>query len=281
MKLAMPEVKSRPCFLTPVRINRNYPLFVFLPGMDGTGHLLRSQTQGLEKAFDVRCFAIPPNDSTAWEDLAEAVIHLIEAELVNIPSRSIYLCGESFGGCLAVKVALRSPELFDRIILINPATSFNQRPFLRWGSQLGRWVPDYFYGISAFALLPFLSALSRTSPNDRRALLDAMQSVPPKTVNWRLEMVTEFEIDERQFQKLTQPVLVIAGGADRLLPSDLEAERLVNLLPNAKKVVLPESGHTCLLEINVNLFEILKSQNFLDDSVPNTDVDSDLMPMVE
>ncbi|MBD1806002.1 alpha/beta hydrolase [Microcoleus sp. FACHB-SPT15] len=277
----MPDVKSRPCFLTPVRINRNYPLFVFLPGMDGTGHLLRSQTQGLEKAFDVRCFAIPPNDSTNWEDLAEAVIHLIEAELVNTPSRSIYLCGESFGGCLAVKVALRSPELFDRIILINPATSFNQRPLLRWGSQLGRWVPDYFYEISAFALLPFLSALSRTSPNDRRALLEAMHSVPPKTVNWRLEMVTEFEIDETQLRQLTQPVLVIAGAADRLLPSVLEAERLASLLPNAKKVVLPESGHTCLLEINVNLFEILKSQNFLDDSVPNTDVDSALMPMVE
>jgi pimeloyl-ACP methyl ester carboxylesterase len=190
--------------------------------MDGTGQLLRSQTEGLENAFDVRCLAIPADDLTSWEDLAGIVVNLIEEELKKRPPRSVYLCGESFGGCLAVKVALRSPHLFDRIILINPATSFNQRPLLRWGAQLGRLVPEYFYGVSALALLPFLSALGRIAPSDRRALLNAMQSVPPKTVNWRISMVTEFEVDETQLRRLTQPVLVIAGGADRLLPSVLK-----------------------------------------------------------
>jgi pimeloyl-ACP methyl ester carboxylesterase len=275
----MPEVKSRPCFLTPGRINPNYPLFVFLPGMDGTGRLLRSQTKGLETAFDVRCLAIPADDLTGWEDLATKVVNLVEEELKARPSRSVYLCGESFGGCLAVKVALRSPHLFKRIILINPATSFNQRPWLRWGAQLGHWVPDFVYPISALALLPFLSALSRTAPRDRRALLNAMQSVPPKTVTWRISMVTEFEVDEKEFRHLTQPVLLIAGGADRLLPSVLEAERLVNWLPNAKMAVLPECGHTCLLETDVNLFDIMKDQNFLEASVPNQDANSVLIPI--
>ncbi|HEY9901857.1 MAG TPA: alpha/beta hydrolase [Candidatus Sericytochromatia bacterium] len=260
----MPEVKSRACFLTPRHMNPDYPLFVFLPGMDGTGQLLRSQTEGLETAFDVRCFAIPPNDLTSWDDLADSVVNLIEKELNKRPSRSICLCGESFGGCLAMKVALKSPELFDRIILVNPATSFNQRPLLRLGAQLGHWVPDYFYGISALALLPFLSSLARIPPSDRRALLNAMQSVPPKTVNWRVSMVTEFDLDETQLHRLTQPVLIIAGAADRLLPSVCEAERLVKLLPNAKMVVLPDSGHTCLLETDVNLFDIINSQNFLE-----------------
>lgn len=263
----MPEVQSRPCFLTPRRLNPDYPLFVFLPGMDGTGQLLRSQTTGLETAFDVRCLVIPAYDLTNWEDLTDKVIDLIDAELEKRSSRSVYLCGESFGGCLALNVALRSPHLFDRIILVNPATSFNQRPFLRWGSQLGRWVPDFFYGVSALALLPFLSNLARISACERRALLNAMQSVPPKTVVWRLSMVSEFDVDETRLQRLTQPVLILAGAADRLLPSVLEAERLVNCLSNAKMLVLPESGHTCLLEEDVNLLEIIKDQNFLEADV--------------
>lgn len=263
----MPEVKSRPCFLTPKHINSNYPLFVFLPGMDGTGQLLRSQTEGLETAFDVRCFALPPNDLESWDDLATSLINLIEAELEKHPSRSVYLCGESFGGCLAVKVALKSPHLFNRIILINPATSFNQRPLLKLGVHLGPWMPDFFYPISSLALLPFLSALGRISATDRRSLLNAMQSVPPKTVTWRLAMVTEFEVDETQLHRLTQPVLIIAGAADKLLPSVQEAKRLGNLLSDAKMVILPYSGHTCLLENDVNLFEIIKSQNFLEPDV--------------
>jgi pimeloyl-ACP methyl ester carboxylesterase len=77
-------------------------------------------------------------------------------------------------------------------------------------------------------------------------------------------MVTEFDLDETQLHRLTQPVLIIAGAADRLLPSVCEAERLVKLLPNAKMVVLPDSGHTCLLETDVNLFDIINSQNFLE-----------------
>lgn len=263
----MAEVKSRPCFLTPRRLNPEYPLFVFLPGMDGTGQLLRSQTEGLENTFDIRSLAIPADDLTSWEDLAGIVMNLIEEELKKQPSRSVYLCGESFGGCLAVKVALKSPHFFDRIILVNPATSFNQRPLLRLGAQLGHWLPEYFYEVSALGLLPFLSALGRISPSDRRALLNAMKSVPPKTFNWRISMVTEFEVDETQLRQLTQPVLVIAGGADRLLPSVNEAERLLNYLPNSKMVVLPHSGHTCLLETDVNLLNIMKDQNFLEADV--------------
>ncbi len=263
----MPEVKSHPCFLTPSRINPDYPLFVFLPGMDGTGQLLRLQTEGLETAFDVRCLAIPADDLTNWEDLTDKVVNLIEEELKKRSSRSVYLCGESFGGCLALKVALRSPHLFDRIILINPATSFNQRPWLLWGAQLNRLLPESLYGVSALVLLPFLSNLARISPSDRRALLNAMQSVPPKTANWRVSMVGEFYVAQSQLGRLTQAVLVIASAADRLLPSVAEAERLDNCMPNAKMVVLPYSGHTCLLESDVNLFEIIKDQSFLDSSV--------------
>ncbi|HAX89713.1 MAG TPA: alpha/beta hydrolase [Cyanobacteria bacterium UBA11370] len=262
----MPEVKSHPCFLTPGSLNPAKPLFVFLPGMDGTGELLRSQTQDLVTAFDVRCLAIPADDLTNWDDLSHQVLSLVEAELKGQPSRSVYLCGESFGGCLALKVALLAPDRFDRIILSNPATSLSHHSWLLWGAQWVNWLPDWFYEVSALGFLPFLASLERTTPSDRRALLKAMQSVPGKTVNWRWSMLREFEIDEQQLKRLTQPILILASTADRLWPSLAEAKQLVNALPNAKMVVLPDSGHACLLETEVNLLEILKEQDFLSNS---------------
>ncbi len=260
----MAEVNIHPCFLTPKRVQPEYPLFVFLPGMDGTGQLLRSQTAGLEVAFDVRCLAIPRDDLTSWDVLTENVLDLIRTELEKNPQRSVYLCGESFGGCLAMKVAIASPQLFKRIILVNSASAFHRRPWYDWASQLASLVPSCLYQVGSVGLLPFLAALGRILPGDRRDLLKIMRSVPPETVLWRLSLLREFEVDDSQLRRLTQLALVIVSAADRLLPSMTEARRLVNTLPNAAMVVLPDSGHACLLEADVNLYEIMQNQNFLD-----------------
>ncbi|NEP59888.1 MAG: alpha/beta fold hydrolase [Symploca sp. SIO2G7] len=263
----MPRAKSRPYFLTLGDVSPNLPLFIYLPGMDGTGQLLRSQTKDLGTAFDIRALAIPPDDLSNWEELTIVVVNLIEETIKEQPSRLVYLCGESFGGCLAVKVALRAPYLIDRIILSNPATSFNQRPWLQWGGKLSCWLPESMYEASAFVLLPFLSSLGRMTHKERLALLDAMRSVPATTTNWRISLVSNFDVDEIQLGRITQSVLIIASGADLLLPSVREAERLVNCIPNAKMLVLPQSGHACLLEKDVNFFGLIEEQNFLPSSL--------------
>ncbi|WP_445638279.1 Alpha/beta hydrolase [Nostoc sp. DSM 114161] len=262
--MTTPEVELKPCFLTPKRLQPEYPLFVYLPGMDGTGQLLRSQTAGLEVGFDVRCFAIPRKDLTSWDVLANSVLDLIHAELEKSSHRPVYLCGESFGGCLAMKVAIKAPQLFKRIILINPASAFHLRPFLNWASQITYLVPSGLYDVGALGLLPFLASLPRISRSDRHELLRTMRSVPPETVHWRLSLLREFEIDEEKLRQLKQPVLLIAGGSDRLLPSVTEAKRLGNIIPNTEIVVLPECGHACLLEQDINLYEILKANDFLE-----------------
>ncbi|MBD2385412.1 alpha/beta fold hydrolase [Cylindrospermum sp. FACHB-282] len=264
----MPEVQLKPCFLTPQRVQPDYPLFVYLPGMDGTGQLLRSQTAGLETGFDVRCLAIPRQDLNTWDVLSKSVLDLIHAELEKSSQRPVYLCGESFGGCLAMKVSTQAPHLFKRIILINPASSFQLRPWYNWASQLTDFVPAYFYDIGALGLLPFLASLVRMCRTVRHELLKTMRSVPPETINWRLSLLRDFQVDEEQLGSLTQQVLLIAGGSDRLLPSEMEVRRLVEILPNSKMVVLPDSGHACLLEEETNLYEILKSQNFLESIAP-------------
>ncbi|MFN6566128.1 alpha/beta hydrolase [Dendronalium sp. ChiSLP03b] len=263
----MPEVELKPCFLSPKRVQLEYPLFVYLPGLDGTGQLLRSQTAGLEAGFDVRCLAIPRKDLTSWDALADNVLDLIHAELEKSSQRPVYLCGESFGGCLAMKVAIEAPQLFKRIILINPASAFHLRPWLNWASQLISCVPEFLYDFGALGLLPFLASLARMSRSDRQELLKTMRTVPPETVMWRLSLLREFNVNPEQLRRLTQPVLLIAGASDRLLPSVAEVKRIAEILPNAKTMILPYSGHACLLEEGTNLYEILQENNFLESSI--------------
>lgn len=161
-------------------------------------------------------------------------------------------------------MAIIAPQLFKRIVLINSASAFQLRPFLAWTSQLTYLVPSNLFNIGALGLLPFLAALARISRSDRQELLKTMRSVPPETVLWRISLLREFCVDEEQLHRLTQPVLVIAGADDRLLPSLAEAKRLVSIFPNSKMVVLPHCGHACLLETDTNLYEIMKANDFLE-----------------
>lgn len=240
----------------------NAPLLIYLPGGDGTGRLFYRQLEGLEKVFDIRCLEIPPDDLTGWDQLVEQVIELVKTELSERPRSAVYLCGESFGGCLALKIMLTLPALFDHLILVNPASAFN-RHWLYWASCLVCPVPEPIYRTFWLGFLPILAALGRIEADDRRALLTAVQLMTQETSIWRLGLLREFQISDQQLKQIEQPTLLIASGRDSVLPSISEAERLYQLLPQAKKYILPDSGHACLIEADVHLYDILQSAAFL------------------
>ena len=79
-------------------------------------------------------------------------------------------------------------------------------------------------------------------------------------------MLSDFDITDEQLLQLQQPVLLLASAADRLLPSLTEVQHLEKFLPHTQTVVLPHSGHACLIEADVNLYEIMKAHKFLVES---------------
>ncbi len=262
----MPDVDIFPYFLTPQETNPDKPLFIFLPGMDESEKLAVLQIASVKTAFNIRCLVIQPEYMESWDILADRVITLTQAELEATPQHQIvYLCGESFGGCLALKVLVKAPKLFERVILVNPASSFNRRPWIHWGSLFTRWLPQWLYQMFSVVVLPFLAAGSRMTSEARQALLESVRSVPIETSVQRLSLMRDFDMDEGRLQQFTQPVLLIAGKDDVLLPSVAEAKRLEKIFPDSRVVTLPHSGHACLLETDVNLYEIMQSVNFLED----------------
>ncbi|HHP7231667.1 MAG TPA: alpha/beta fold hydrolase [Xenococcaceae cyanobacterium] len=232
--------------------------------MDGTGRLFGTQTKKLAACFNLRCLAIPPNDLSDWDSLTYRVVKLIQEELATMGKDRFYLCGESFGGCLALKIAEAQPELIEKLILVNPASAFPDQPLLNWGIPLTRYlVPDWLHPTSALALLPFLAELSRIQRRDRQALLQAMKALSRDVVSWRLFLLQQFMVSEYRLSLFKGPTLAIASAADRLLPSVAEAKRLIKIFPQGKMTILPQSGHACLLEKTTDLFEILRKHRFL------------------
>ena len=238
-------------------------LLIYLPGGDGTGQLFYRQLAGLEQSFDIRCLEIPANDMTGWADLVEQVVALVQAELSQGARPAVYLCGESFGGCLALQVIRHSPALFDHLILINSASAFKRSSWLYWPSFLAFPVPEPLYRIFWMGFLPILAALERIEAADQQILLNAVQQMTQETSLWRVSLLREFQLGDAQIQQICQPTLIIASGRDLILPSVQEAEHLSRLMPQAQTLILPDSGHACLLEAKINLYDLLASARFL------------------
>jgi pimeloyl-ACP methyl ester carboxylesterase len=241
--------------LQPRPIQPNLPLFVFFPGMDGTGKLFHKQIDRLATRFDIRCLAIASDDLTNWSGLVDRSVQLISSELAE--GQELYLCGESFGACLAMQVAGRLKPKIDRLVLINPASSFGRLPLLAGGSALSGLLPDVLYPLSARILVNFLIATDRVAHPERQSLIDAMLSVQPQTAAWRLNLLRQFPVQSIVPELVDIPVVLIAGALDRLLPSLLEVRILGKMLPKSKTTLLPSSGHACLLERDIQLVDLL------------------------
>lgn len=170
-------------------------------------------------AYDQRDSGRTENGSAPYdlEILASDAAKLINFLLESSAGNSVHVYGTSFGGQVAQVVAARHSHLVDRLILgstwsvdrklndVN-ATAMEQLAQLR--GQLpnsAQQIAAFFFSQTFLAVRPETVELFRGTQRtvaqaERRALM--MQAAPPL-------------ID---FADITAPTLLLAGGADRLIP---------------------------------------------------------------
>ncbi|XP_002512271.2 phytyl ester synthase 1, chloroplastic isoform X1 [Ricinus communis] len=258
---------------------KDSPTLLFLPGLDGVGLGLTLHHKALGKVFEVWCLHIPVYNRTPFEGLVKFVEETVRLEHALFPDKPIYLVGDSFGGCLALAVAARNPKIDFVVILANPATSFgrsqlqpllpvleafpeglhNAVPYLLsfvMGNPLKMAMVDVEYILpprlkieqlsgNLTALLPYLSGLADIIPKD--------------TLVWKLKLLkSAAAYTNSRLHAVKAEVLVLASGADYMLPSADEAKRLKNSLQNCIVRHFKDNGHTLLLEDGINLLTIIK-----------------------
>ena len=199
------------------RLASELPLLFFLPGIDGVGLAAARQWPKLAPLFDLRVMAVPADDRTSLDGLVEIVAAAIEAEgPENTPqSRPIYLAGESFGAALALLVAAKAPGLVDRLLVVNPATSYSRSAWSTIAPLIAR-APTSVYGALPLALAPALgnplaimsgavsapwasrpAEAARQLAGGAAELLPQLRALggalPAATLEWRLGLIREAE----------------------------------------------------------------------------------------
>lgn len=287
---------------------------VHIPGADGTGVSFGRQQAALlsEAGFDVWSsafdFGDDDNESESkegeedpWQPLvaaADAALRAAFEEEGEAHRPCPLILAESFGACLALRLASRNPRRFSALVLVNSATALSlSSPSTGSSSNMSRslssalvgvaaatgiarFLPVTVYRGAAAVLTPFLlDAASEPRSggrygieNDNDALIAAakMMSLGGGTVSRsttdgvakRLELLSKADPGEAALRRITTKTLLVASARDALIPSLFEAGRLSRVLPNASRLVLPDSGHAALLERRLDLAAELKRAGF-------------------
>ncbi|KAL3153931.1 hypothetical protein ABBQ32_013493 [Trebouxia sp. C0010 RCD-2024] len=267
----------------PERPVAHMPLMLYLPGIDGTGMAASRQFPNLMASFDFRAFSVPLSDRTPFTGLVDIINAYLEAEVdVDDPDRPVYLLGESFGGVLALAVAAAKTDLVDRLVLVNPATSYEASIWPRLGPVLAK-LPDAAYTAIPYALSPVLgNPLALAAVNvDRSASLPTQAAqyaeglqklipqlgylskiLPPAVLQWKLELLKQGNaVVKPLLPNIQQRVFLLAADNDLLIPSKQEGPRLKNLLPRCRLKVL-NGSHALLQEADVDLAQLMKDVGF-------------------
>ena len=152
-------------------------------------------------------------------------------------------------------------SLIQQILLLNPATNFpedNRIAAAAASTGVLSIFPMELYSVAQDILWPLM--VRRTRLNDRqetRKLFSPIELVPATTASWRLQVIANNPLTEGELKKIEQETVIYCAAKDRVLDSKQEGTRLQSLMPNARRVILADSGHTALLEDEINLADML------------------------
>ena len=175
---------------------------IILPGMDGTGELLRALADQLALHRPVQLFAYPADQPLSYAQLTAYVVE-------RAPDRPFVVVGESCSGPIAIEIAATDPRAVGLVL----ASSFARHPLPALLAALTRfldlrWLPRR---IIAKALMG-----STATPELTARLHQVLAALPRGILQFRAREV--LRVDKRdRLREITCPVLCLQGLFDYLV----------------------------------------------------------------
>ena len=179
--------------------------------------------------------------------MADALRHLV-------PGEKAVLVGHSFGGAVALRVALDHPELVSGLVLLAPVTH-------DWGGGGEAWYNKYaappVLGHAFSQIVPLVAPAQSdaaivgvfdpvVAPEDyvHKAALNLLFRPATFRANARdvLSLQNELGLQSSRYGDLNVPIIVFSGSRDTVLTPKIHVGQLKKQVP-IDLVILPDEGH--------------------------------------
>ncbi|MFT5605516.1 MAG: pimeloyl-ACP methyl ester carboxylesterase [Paracoccaceae bacterium] len=202
-----------------------------------------------------------PQAGFKWAEHADDLIAFLENQQAQSDFRAVVGIGHSIGATVTAMAALKRPELFERLILIDPATYTG-----RWSPLIARFRPSRTKGMdlarrtrnrrvhwqSHADFASYHRGKSAYSRFTEQALTDYTQAAL-RPVQERFELIYDRDWEAWNFQqtaalwpvlrKLKLPTLVLRGEHSSLHPQAEFARYCKRLPANVTAITVPGAGH--------------------------------------
>lgn len=172
------------------------------------------------------------------------------------------LVGNSFGGALAIGLAVKYPNRFRKIVLMGsmgvnfPITEgldsvWGYQPsFENMKKMLDLFVDNKKYANDELAQLRYQASIEP-------GFQESFGRMFPAPRQRSVEMMAKYEA---QIPSIKQPTLIVHGREDQVIPVD-NAYKLINLIDNAQLHIYGHCGHWTQIEKNIYFARLI--ENFL------------------
>jgi len=189
---------------------------ILLPGMDGTGELLKALADQLALRRPVQLLAYPSDQPLSYAQLTTYVVE-------RAPNRPFVILGESFSGPIAIEVAATDPRAVGLVL----ASSFARHPLPAQLAALTRlldlrWLPKRIIALMG----------STTTPELTARLHQVLAALPYEILQFRAREV--LRVDKRnRLREITCPVLCLHGRFDYLV-NRRQVDEIVTVQPRCQ-----------------------------------------------
>lgn len=189
---------------------------------------------------------VPPADHVydlrSWTDHVVAVMDATDIERTAV-------VGNSFGGALALRLAIEHPHRIDRLVLMGSAgVRFPLTPGLDavWGYRSGvqgmRRVLEAFVHDHAMITDDLAQMRYAASVEDGADLRFAAMFPEP-----RQRWIDGIASDDSELRAITAPALIVHGREDQVIPAST-SQTLFELIPDAQLHLFGQCGHWSQIE---------------------------------
>jgi pimeloyl-ACP methyl ester carboxylesterase len=228
---------------------------VLIPGFASGAWSWAWQIEELARKFQVISFdprgisrsKISDSEAVSITTIADDIVALVD----KLGTGRAHFLGISFGGFVALDLALRFPERVDRLILAS--TSFggpnhvapSMSVLAAFASTDGLNTADRIRKYLTVAFSPeFVEMHSETV--DRFCELRENNYVPRAVYMQQLQSALSFNVEE-QLPEICCETLVITGDSDVVVPTQ-NSRNLAAAIPNARLEIISDSGHMAFIE---------------------------------
>ncbi|MGW4132205.1 alpha/beta fold hydrolase [Amycolatopsis japonica] len=185
------------------------------------------------------------------DDAARDVVALLD----RLELDKVVLGGCSMGGYLTMAVLRLAPERVGGLVFIDTKATADTPEAAQARHDVAARVEAEGAGWMPEAVTPGLLA-EKARPEVVERLRELITTQPPSGIAWAARAMAARPDSLETLRSADVPALVVVGEEDGLTPLEA-ANTLVETLPNATLVVLPEAGHLTPLEDPAGVVEAI------------------------